>query len=104
MIFWWEYLLGGGLIGLSVILTILVLMQSGKDKKLSGTIAGGSSDTYYGKGKGHSREKILARLTVVAAVAFAILIVVTFVVFSRCEKWIAEAVAEAAKEAASAGK
>ena len=43
-----EYLLGGALIFMSVVLMILVLMQSGKDNKLSGTITGGSSDTYYG--------------------------------------------------------
>ena len=80
-----EYLLGGALIFMSVVLMILVLMQSGKDNQLSGTITGGSSDTYYGKGRAQSREKLLARLTIVAAVIFAGLIVATFVVFARYE-------------------
>ena len=36
----WQYILGGALILLSVVIVILVLMQSGKEKGLSGTIAG----------------------------------------------------------------
>lgn len=94
-----EYVLGGALIFMSVILVILVLMQSGKDKSLSGTIGGGSTDTYYGKGKGKSREKLLARLTVVCAVIFALLIVATFVWFSYGEQWIVAA--ETARDAAA---
>ena len=47
-----EYVLGGALIFMSLVLVILVLMQTGKDKSLSGAIGGGSTDTYYGKGKG----------------------------------------------------
>ena len=94
-----EYVLGSLLIVMSVVLMILVLLQSGKDKKLSGTIAGGSTDTYYGKGNSMGREKLLTRLTVVAAVIFAGLIVATFVVFARGEQWIVAA--EAARDAAA---
>jgi preprotein translocase subunit SecG len=65
-------------------LTVIVLAQSGKDKSLSGTIAGGaSSDTYFGKNKGQSREKLLARLTMVAAIVFAVLVVVLYVLIAR---------------------
>jgi preprotein translocase subunit SecG len=94
-----EYVLGGALIFMSLVLVILVLMQTGKDKSLSGAIGGGSTDTYYGKGKGAGRDKLLARLTIVAAVIFAGLIVATFVVFARGEQWIVAA--EAARDAAA---
>ena len=77
-----EYVLGGILIALAIFLMVVVLMQTGKDKRLSGTIAGGT-DTYFGKSKGRSRDKILARVTVVAAILFAVLTVVTYVLIAK---------------------
>ena len=38
-----EYVLGGLLIAVAIFLTVIVLAQSGKDKSLSGSIAGGAS-------------------------------------------------------------
>ena len=79
-----EYVLGGVLIAVAIFLTVIVLAQSGKDKSLSGSIAGGaSSDTHFGKNKGQSREKLLARLTMVAAIVFAVLVVVLYVLIAR---------------------
>ena len=43
-----EIALGIAVIVLSVILVVAVLMQSGKDTRLSGTIAGGA-ETFFGK-------------------------------------------------------
>ena len=50
-----ELVMGIILMVLAVFLVVAVLMQQGKDKKLSGSIAGGS-ETYYGKGKGNRRD------------------------------------------------
>ncbi len=77
-----EWVLGIVLIVMAAFLVVAVLMQSGKDKRLSGSIAGGS-DTYYGKSKGRSFDKILARLTTVVAILFAVLVVVMYVVISK---------------------
>jgi preprotein translocase subunit SecG len=77
-----EYVLGGILIAMAVFLMVIVLMQTGKDKRLSGSIAGGS-DTYFGKSKGRSWDKILARITTVVAILFAILTVVTYVLIAN---------------------
>ena len=77
-----EYVLGGILIALAIFLMVVVLMQTGKDKRLSGSIAGGA-DTYFGKSKGRSLDKILARVTTVAAILFAILTVVTYVLIAK---------------------
>lgn len=52
-------------------LVILVLMQEGKSAGL-GAISG-SSDTYWGKNKGRSREANLARWTKILAVLFIVL-------------------------------
>ena len=74
-----EIALGIVLMVLAVLLIVAVLMQQDKDKKLSGTITGGS-DTYYGKGKGKSWDKILARATTVVAILFSVLVVAMYVV------------------------
>ncbi len=68
----------GVLLGLvSIALIALVLAQPGKDKRLSGAIAGGS-ETYFGKGKTAVREKLLNKLTVIGCVVMLILVVVLF--------------------------
>ena len=67
--------------GLAV--TVIVLMQSGKDKKLSGSITGGGSDTYFGKNKGRSWDKVLSRVTIVLSVVFAVLVVFTYIYVSK---------------------
>jgi preprotein translocase subunit SecG len=77
-----EYVLGGILIAMAVFLMVIVRMQTGKDKRLSGSNAGGS-DTYFGKSKGRSWDKILARITTVVAILFAILTVVTYVLIAN---------------------
>ena len=64
----------------SIALILVVLFQSGKEDGLSGAIAGGA-DTYYSKGKKHSRDTILSRLTVVASIVFCLLVVAMYVVF-----------------------
>ena len=74
-----ELVMGIVLMVLAVFLVVAVLMQQGKDKKLSGSIAGGS-DTYYGKGKGNRADKLLFRLTLVGAVLFAALVVAMYIV------------------------
>ncbi len=74
-----EIAMGVVLMVLAVFLIVAVLMQQDKDKKLSGTITGGS-DTYYGKGKGRSLDKILARATTVVAILFSVLVVAMYVV------------------------
>lgn len=55
-------------------LVVVVLLQPGKDKRLSGAIAGGS-ETYFGKSKGASREKILNKITVVMCIILFVLLV-----------------------------
>ena len=78
-----EWTMGIVLCVMALFLIIAVLMQSGKDKSLSGTISGGSTDTYFGKSRKKSFDKILARLTAVIAVLFCALVVVMYVVISK---------------------
>ena len=73
-----ETILGVILLALAVVLVALVLMQQGKDKKLSGAIAGGS-DTFYGKSKGAGKDKILSTVTGVVAVIFVGIVVAMYI-------------------------
>lgn len=53
----------------SVIITVIILMQQGKDAGLD-SLSGQVSDTYWAKHKGRSKEGILGRLTAVLVVLF----------------------------------
>ncbi|MEY8525074.1 preprotein translocase subunit SecG [bacterium 1XD8-76] len=53
------------------LLVVFVLMQEGKSAGL-GAISG-SSDTYWGKNKGRSREANLVKLTKILAILFIVL-------------------------------
>ena len=75
-----DIVIGIILIVSALFLVVAVLLQSGKDKGLSGTISGSASDTYYGKNKGTSRDKILSKLTTVISVVFVVLVLVSFVI------------------------
>ncbi|MBQ7381253.1 MAG: preprotein translocase subunit SecG [Clostridia bacterium] len=76
-----EYIFGGLLLAMALFLIVAVMMQSGKDKKLSGAIGGGA-DTFFNKGKATRNEKKLARLTTVVAILFAISVIVMYIVVS----------------------
>ena len=55
-----------------IALTVVVLMQEGKQQGLGGTISG-AADTYWGRNKGRSMEGGLVRSTTIMAVLFFIL-------------------------------
>ncbi len=74
-----ELALGIALLVLAAAVIVLVLFQSGKDKKLSGSIAGGS-ETFYGKTKGSDVNKTLSAVTAVVSCVFVVLVVVMYLV------------------------
>ncbi|HOM01622.1 MAG TPA: preprotein translocase subunit SecG [Acetivibrio sp.] len=59
----------------SISLIVIVLLQSGKQAGLSGSIAGGA-ETFFGKNKGKTIDAILSKYTAVAAIGFLITSVV----------------------------
>lgn len=75
-----ELVFGIILLVLAVALVALVLFQSGKDKRLSGTIAGGA-ETFFGKTKAASYDKVLSIVTTVVAIVFAVLVLVMYFMF-----------------------
>lgn len=90
----WILRIGGvNLTALKVIFTILqilvcvamiviVLLQSGKQAGLSGSIAGGA-ETFFGKNKGRTLDAKLSKFTTVAAIVFLITSVVLQVLMNK---------------------
>ena len=76
-----QYVIGAILMLLAVVLVIIILQQTGKDKSLSGTISG-STETYFGKAGGNGKDRILSKLTIVISVLFVILTVVLLILTS----------------------
>ncbi len=64
---------------MALFLIIAVLLQSGKDTGLSGTIAGGA-DTFFSKAKSGTWDHILSKLTVVIASVFAVFMIVMYAI------------------------
>ncbi len=77
-----QYIIGSILLALAVFLVIVILKQTGKDASLSSTIAGGSTDTYFGRSGGSTKEKILFRLTVIGSIIFVILAVTLMILIA----------------------
>ena len=70
-----EYVIGALIILVSALIVVLVLFQESKKRGLSGAIGGTSSDSFFGKNQGQTKEKKLARYTTVLAVVFAVIAV-----------------------------
>jgi len=69
------------MIVISIFLVVAVLMQSGKDSHLSGTIAGGA-ETFFGKTKGKTIDRVLSKVTTIVSIIFVILVLVVYVLGS----------------------
>ena len=78
----WEIVLGIALLVMSVVLIVCVLMQSGKDKRLSGSIAGGA-ETFFGKSKSKTTDKIFSRATTILSFIFVAVMVVMYILVAK---------------------
>ena len=75
------------LIVLAIALIVFVLFQTGgRSNKLSQAISGGSPENYTGKNKQRSKDKKLAKITTVIAIAFAIVVIVFWLLMTYQSK------------------
>ena len=58
-----------------IALTVVVLMQEGKQAGLTGAISG-AAETYWGKNKGRSMEGKLVKITKILVVLFVVIAVI----------------------------
>ena len=76
-----EIVLGIALIVFALGISVLVALQPGKDKRLSGSIAGGA-ETFFGKGKGSTMDKLLSKLTTIVAIIFMVIVIAMYIIVS----------------------
>ena len=60
---------------------VLVMLQHKEDQGMSGAITGASANNFLDKNKGRTREGKLKRMTIVIAIAFAVISVVLNIVY-----------------------
>ena len=77
-----QIVLGIILMVISVALIVFVLFQSGKDKNLSGAISGGA-DTFFGKGRANTIDRVLNKITIVLCAIFMVLVVVMYCIIEK---------------------
>ena len=65
----------------AIILIILTLMQTKDDAGLSSTITGSSTNNFYEKNKGRTKEGKLKRWTIILSIVFAILTIVLGIIY-----------------------
>jgi len=64
-----------------VALTILAMMQSKDDAGLSSTITGSSTNNFFEKNKGRTKEGMLKRWTIILGIAFVIVTIATSIIY-----------------------
>ena len=69
-----TWILGAVVILLAIGISVVVAMQSTQEDGLSGTIAGGSSDSFFGKSKTMTKDRLLSRVTLIASIVFVVLV------------------------------
>ena len=73
-----EMIFGTVILIFAVFLTVAVLLQHGKTHHLSGTIAGGA-ETFFGKEKGKTIDKILSTVTSVVSIVFVVAVILLYI-------------------------
>ena len=66
---------------LCLAVTVLAMMQSKDDAGLSSTITGSSTNNFFEKNKGRTREGMLKRWTIISGVAFVICTIATSIIY-----------------------
>ena len=74
-----EYVLLVVLLLSAVFIVVAVLLQKSNEDGLSGAISG-NSETFYGKDKSSSSDRMLYKWTLIAGIVFAIAVALVFVI------------------------
>ncbi len=69
-----TWVLGVIVILLAIGISVVVAMQSTQEKGLSGTISGSSADSFFGKSKTMTKDRLLSRITLIASIVFVVLV------------------------------
>lgn len=61
--------------------TVLAMMQSKDDAGLSSTITGSSTNNFFEKNKGRTKEGMLKRWTIISGIAFVIVTIALSIIY-----------------------
>lgn len=64
-----------------VAVTILAMMQSKDDAGLSSTITGSSTNNFFEKNKGRTKEGMLKRWTIILGIAFVVVTIALSIIY-----------------------
>ncbi len=70
----WEYIIGGVLIVLALLVIAVVLLQEGREANLG--VISGAADSFMDKGKARTLDAFLEKWTKVISIAFFVLVFV----------------------------
>ena len=76
-----KYIVIGIYVIVCLALTIVAMMQSKDDAGMSGAMTGSSSNNFYEKNKGRTKEGMLKKWTIILGVAFAVLTIVLSIMY-----------------------
>lgn len=65
----------------AIIIIILALMQSKEDAGLSSTITGSSTNNFYEKNKGRTKEGKMKRWTIILGIVFVVLAIALSILY-----------------------
>ena len=74
-----EYIIGAILLIIAVGLVVTITMQKSRQRGLSASLAGSSAESYYGKNKGMTKQKVLNTVTTVLAIVFCVLVLLLYI-------------------------
>ncbi len=76
-----KYIVIGIYVIVCLALIIVAMMQSKDDAGMSGAMTGSSSNNFYEKNKGRTREGKLKRWTIILGVTFAVLTIILSIMY-----------------------
>lgn len=76
-----KYILIGVYIIVCLALIIIAMMQSKDDAGMSGAMTGSSSNNFYEKNKGRTKEGKLKKYTIILGIVFAILTIALSIMY-----------------------
>ena len=77
-----KYVLVGVYVIVCIVLIALAMMQSSEDRGASGTIMGSTTNNFYEKNKGRTKEGKLKKWTIILGIVFAVLTIALSIVYA----------------------
>ena len=81
-----ELVIGGAILLVSLIITIICIMQEQKPQNATSALTGATNDSFYDKNRGRTKEAKLKKITTVLTVLFFIMILFMDIVMPLINK------------------